>query len=347
MLVLQYLGVAEGVAAKDVEVVGAMEEEVHLGHGGVDHILLLAEDGAAALAVVLHVVHRLHEHAARAASGVIYRLAGLGVEDADKQRHDGTGSVELARLGFGEVGKLLEQHLVGVAHEVGVVVLVAQGAGAQMLYKAAQEVVAEHILVAPLGGGEHAQHAVERVGVGQLYLAHGVDDGAAEVLVAVAYVLPVAALGDDETVLLGEEGILHIALLETKQPLRLLQGVGSLLVEDVADAFEVEQGGDVFLEGILRDGAAEDVAGLKEIVVEFLGGAYLGHLLAFLGCSLSDLGRLSLIGFSKQICLYDSFCHDCLFNYQLSSINYRLYLSSHSLVAALKTKFLNKSSIIP
>ena len=100
-----------------------MQEEVHAGDGRGGEILLLAEELAperAVIAVVLaHVMDGFEQHAARAASRIVDRLALLRVEDVDHQPHDGARRVELAGLLVRDVGELLDQVFVGLAENVG------------------------------------------------------------------------------------------------------------------------------------------------------------------------------------------------------------------------------------
>ena len=71
---------------------------------------------------------RAQQHAARAAGGVVDRLALLRVEDLDHHAHDAARRVELARLvAAGDVGELADQVLVGIAENVGADRLVAEG----------------------------------------------------------------------------------------------------------------------------------------------------------------------------------------------------------------------------
>ena len=204
--------VAQGVATHDVEVVGTMQEEVHLGYGGIGDVLLLSEDGSTALGIVLHVVDSLDEHTAGAAGRVVDRFAGLRVENANQQLHHRTRGVEFASLGFREIGKLLQQHLVGIAHQVGIVVVVAQAALAHVLYEVAKLLVGEHVLVAPVGRREHTQHTIQGHWVGEFYLAHRTDDGTTDVGSALAHIVPMATFGYHEAMLLGQRGKLLVAI---------------------------------------------------------------------------------------------------------------------------------------
>ena len=66
-----------------------------------------------------------------------------------------------------------------------------------------------------------------------------------------------APVGDLEPVLLGQVGVLLVAV-------RLGERVGALLVVDVADPLQEQQREDVRLEVRRVDGAAQDVGGVPE-----------------------------------------------------------------------------------
>ena len=121
---------AQRVAADDLEVLDAVQEQVHAGDGGGGQVLLLAEELAPERAVVAvalaHVVDGLEQHAARAAGRVVDGLALLRVEDVDHQPHHRARRVELAGLLVGGVGELLDQVFVGLAEDVGLGRLVAE-----------------------------------------------------------------------------------------------------------------------------------------------------------------------------------------------------------------------------
>ena len=260
---LQDLRGAERVALHDAEVRRAVEEEVHLRDGGVHRVLLLAEDQAEAELGVPRVVDRLDQHAAGAAGGVVDALAGLRVEDADEEADHRAGRVELACLGLGLVGELLEQDFVGVAHQVGGVVAVSEPAAGEVLDEIAEAFVADDGLVREVRRREGAQHAVERIGVRLFNQAEGLDDRGAEVFAALPDLLPVAALGNHEEVLFGQAGVFDVAA-------GLLERGGVFLVPDVAEPLVVEQGREVVLEALVTDGAAQIIARLVQEIVEVL-----------------------------------------------------------------------------
>ena len=129
-----------------------------------------------------------------------------------------------------------------------------------MLNQIAQFLVAKHILVAPVGGREHAKHAIKRHGIGQLNLTHGADDGATNIYGALAHILPVATFGNHKAMLLWQRGKFLVTI-------RGGQGFLRLFVIHIADALEIQKWSDIFLEGILRHGSADDVASLEQEVV--------------------------------------------------------------------------------
>ena len=71
------------------------------------------------MALLAEEVGRVHEHPARARGGVVDRVAGARLQDADKRVDHFGRCEELARLGAGVVGELLDQVLVGAAEHVG------------------------------------------------------------------------------------------------------------------------------------------------------------------------------------------------------------------------------------
>ena len=108
-----------------------MQKEVHPRDGGGGEVLLLGEEFApegAVIAVILaDVVNGLQQHAAGAAGGIVDGLAFPGIEDVHHQPHDRARRVKLARLLVREVGELLDQVFVGLAEDVRLRRLVAEG----------------------------------------------------------------------------------------------------------------------------------------------------------------------------------------------------------------------------
>ena len=101
---------AERVLADDLEVLDAVQHQVHAGDGRGGEVLLLAvdlaEEGPRVAARALHVLDRPEQHAAGAAGRVVDALALLRVEDVDHHADDAARRVELARLlALGDVGE--------------------------------------------------------------------------------------------------------------------------------------------------------------------------------------------------------------------------------------------------
>ena len=139
------------VAAEGVGVLGAevgfdsTQGQVHHGQAAGGGVALLAVDAdIAQLATVgFHEFFRLHEHAARAAAGVV-DAALVGREHGDQAADDTGRGVELAAvlaLGAGELGKEVFVH---AAQDVlGAVLAVAEADGADEVDKLAQAVLVE------------------------------------------------------------------------------------------------------------------------------------------------------------------------------------------------------------
>ena len=287
---LKNLWVAERVALHDAEIRRAMQEEVHLGYGRVDGILLLSEDESIAELGILRVVDGLYEHSARSACRVIDALPRLWIKYADKQFDYGARRVELARFRLGFVSKLLEEYFIRVTHQVGGVVLVAETTLGEVFDEVAEALVADDGLVREVGRGECAQDAVERVGVRLFDEAQRLDDGGAEVLVASADILPMAPFRDDEKMLFGESGILHVAAGFPKRRLEFL-------VPSIAQALVVEKRCEIILEALVPDWSTQVVAGLVDEVVEILRALHLASSSKTLAISRE---RLSISRFSSR-----------------------------------------------
>ena len=167
--------VVEGVAVGDLRV-DAADGEVHLGQppGGVVGLLAVDGDVAELAAVGLDELLALHEHAARAAAGVV-DAALVGREHLDQHAHHVRGRVELAAalaLGAGEPG---EEVLVDAAERV----LGAVGRAAERDVADQVDDLAEPLLVEAGAGVVLGQHALER-GVVALDGGHRVVDERAD-----------------------------------------------------------------------------------------------------------------------------------------------------------------------
>ena len=94
-----------------------------------------------------------------------------------------------------------------------------------------------------------------------LDLAEGDMQGRPDVRCLRAHLPPMTALRDLEAVLLGQVRILLVAI-------RLLQGTRPLLVVDIGDALEEQEGKDVGLVVGGVDGSAQDVRGRPEVQLQ-------------------------------------------------------------------------------
>ena len=200
-------GVAQRVAAHDLEVLDAVEEQVHPRDGGGGEVLLLAEDLSpeklrrGPRLLPRRAGRRSMQHAAGAAGGVVDGLALLRVEDVDQHPDDRTRGVELARLLVREVGELLDQVLVGVAEHVGADGGVAERDLGEVLDRVLSSSSGSRSLLVHL---RVAEDAVERVWVRLLDRAHALRESRADVAGASRTSMPVAALGRRKRWTLGE-----------------------------------------------------------------------------------------------------------------------------------------------
>ena len=114
------LGLGQGVAALDAEVLDAVQEAVHPGDGGGHQVPLLAveADVAPLLALPAQVRDGGEQHAAGAAGGVVDALAWLRLEHLGHQVDDGAVGVELGGGVAGVVGEFLDEILVALAQLV-------------------------------------------------------------------------------------------------------------------------------------------------------------------------------------------------------------------------------------
>jgi hypothetical protein len=76
--------------------------------------------------MLFDMVQRFEKHAAGPAGRVINGFSGLGRKDSNHQRDHGTRSVEFTSLLVGQVGKFLDQVLIGLTENVRLAVLIAQ-----------------------------------------------------------------------------------------------------------------------------------------------------------------------------------------------------------------------------
>ena len=195
-------GLLERVARGDLEVLDAVQHEVHPGDGGgdVDQLLAVEAERARVAAAALHLGQRRDEHAAGADGRVVDALARLRLEHLRHQVDERAVGVELLRRVAAVVGELLDEVLVAVAELV-----LGDGSEAQrvlreVLDQVLQRLVGQLRLVGPRGVAEDAG---QPLGVGRLDGAEGVEQRPAHVAGGAADVGPVRAVGDREAVVGG------------------------------------------------------------------------------------------------------------------------------------------------
>ena len=241
---------AERVVLLDPEVLDAVQHEVHARDGRRGQVLLLAEDapeeGPRVAAGPLDMLDRAEQHAAGAAGRVVDALALLRIEQLDHHPHDAPRRVELTRLlAPRDVGELADQVLVGVAQNVGLDRLVAQRHAGEALDEVPEQLVAEHLAVAPVGRAEDPRQGL---GIGALDRSHRPRQHRADVARRLADLPPMAGVRQRKAVQLWKDAQVDVAEFF----LRLC----SFLVPDVADPLEEQQWEDVALPVRPVDGAA-------------------------------------------------------------------------------------------
>ena len=223
--------VAQGVTAHDLEVLDAVEEQVHAGDGRSGEVFLLAEEfSPQALRIamlVLHVLDCRQKHATRTAGGVVDRFALFGVEHVDHHPHDAAGGVKLASLLVGGVGELLDQVFVGVTQHITADCLIAHRQTGKVLDQVFEQGIRVPVLVGPL---RIAKYTVERIWVGLFDLAHSTLQGIADIGSDRTDIVPMAFVGDLETVRFREQGQFGIT--------RISHDLLILVVPYIADALE-------------------------------------------------------------------------------------------------------------
>ena len=112
--------VRERVAGSDVEVLHAVQHEVHAGDCRRDADQLLTEeaDRPVVPAAALHIGERRDQHSPGTAGRVVDQFAGVRFEHLGHQMDDGAVRVELLRRVPAVVGELLDEVLVAVAELV-------------------------------------------------------------------------------------------------------------------------------------------------------------------------------------------------------------------------------------
>ena len=135
LAILLVVGGTEGIALGDLEVLCTMQEQVHSGNGRGGKVLLLAINPAIGQLIALHIPDCFNQHTTGTCGGVIYCLTGLGCKQHDQQFDNGTRGIEFTGILLGEVGELLNQEFVSIAHDIGGVITVTDLQLGHMLYK--------------------------------------------------------------------------------------------------------------------------------------------------------------------------------------------------------------------
>lgn len=203
---------------------------------------------------VFYVLNGGQQHASGTAGWVIDGLALTGVEHLNHQPHHTSRRVELARLLVGGIGKFLDQVLVRIAEQVGVDVVVSERKLGKMLNEVFEQGIRQSVFVRPLG---IAKNAIQRVRVSLFDLPHGDLQSRTDIGGFGANVVPVAVLGDLESMRLRKPGQLLVT--------GFVNDLLVFLVPNVADALEEQQWEDVGLEVGRIHGPAQDVGRFPEV----------------------------------------------------------------------------------
>ena len=175
---------------------------------------------------------------------------------------DGAVGVELGGGVAGVVGEFFDEILVALAE----LVLGEVGDGeferGEVLDEVAEHGIGEAVLVRPLG---IAKDPEELVGVGGLDGPHGLLQSLTDITIDLANLPPMGVRWHLETVVLWEQGKVLI-------PVRLPQCGDGLLIEDIAEPLEEEQGEDELLVVARVNGAPEEHGGSPEVGFEGLLG---------------------------------------------------------------------------
>ena len=114
---LHQLGLGEGVAALDTEVLDTVQEAVHAGDRGGHQVALLPVETHVAplLPLPAQVRDGGEQHATGAAGGIVDALAGPRLEHRGHQVDDGAVGVELGSGVAGVVGEFLDEVFIALA----------------------------------------------------------------------------------------------------------------------------------------------------------------------------------------------------------------------------------------
>ena len=249
-----------------------MEVQVHAGNGGSGQVVLLAINAAVGEAVIVHVTDCLNQHTTSAAGGIVYRFAGLRVQQIHHQFDDSARGVKFSGILFGHVRELFDQEFVAVAHNVRGVVFVSHSDLGHVLDQVLQALVGQLVLVGPSGIVKTAEYAGQGFRVGLFYPGHGIDNGFANILGHLADIVPMAAGRDHERVHLLCLGILHIAAGKS-------QRICVFFIINIRNSLEKKDRRHIAFVLILVDGTAQNVAGFKQMIEQLLAGSLFGFIL--------------------------------------------------------------------
>ena len=147
-----------------------MKEQIHAGDGGGHEVDLLPvkPERPPFTAHPLHLGERGDQHPARAAGGVVDRLASLGGEHLHHEVDERAVGVELLRRMARVVGELLDEELIGVAQLVLGHCLPVEHTAREMLDQVLEHLVGQTVAVGP---GGVAEDTVELARIGGLDIA--------------------------------------------------------------------------------------------------------------------------------------------------------------------------------
>ena len=119
------------------------------------------------------------------------------------------------------------------------------------------------LLVCPFLCAEHTEYTIEGIRVSQFYTTHCTNDGRTEILRALSHILPMTAIGDNKTVLLWKRSVFFIATT-------FLKCIQRFFIIHITDALIIENWRYIILEVVLTHWPTNDIASLKQEVVQVL-----------------------------------------------------------------------------
>lgn len=280
LVLVEMLGVFDGVALADVRRDDAMKDHVHAADGPGRPVVFLPQqfEVAGVAADLFNERLGLDEHAARTHAGVVDAHAIGGFDQLDEGANDFGRSKKLAALFACRVGKELDQVLVGRAKEVGELeVLVAEGDGVEVLDQFNKDFVIEGLLPDLLVEVDALEDILKGVGVGVFDGGEGFVELVADVGLDVPNFFPERLFRDEECVLVGVcEQLLDDGGLG---PLGLQVGLhgGSVGKKLIAHPLQEEHAENELLEVGGVHLAALDIAGGEEEAFELGKGQFLSH----------------------------------------------------------------------